>query len=243
MNAVELRELGDGDKHTVCEAPTTLQQAAQLPKASAAGIDNASYQEEEHETKFSDHEASRSSVHQSTSNNRTYQTQPPPSQREELTPHSEEGYETDFNDHSVDYGFIFALVFLVSGILLVVIAYTIPREAKVNPDLVSARQMEKLEMYYAQLGSHLDKCIIAGLGLLTLGGMLLSILLMVSICKGELYRRRTFVHPKKTYGSIHLRMRQLGEGGESLVECDHTVTTAPPTHTDRTPVPSGTEQD
>lgn len=115
-----------------------------------------------------------------------------------------------------------------------VIAYTIPREPKVDPDSVSARQMEKLEMYYAQLGSHLDKCIIAGLGLLTLGGMFLSVLLMVSICRGEMYRRRAaFVRPKRTYGSINLRMKQLatgearlGEGGdggeEVLVECAET---------------------
>ena len=128
------------------------------------------------------------------------------------------------DDHSADYGFIFALVFLVSGIVLVVISYTIPREARVDPDSVSARQMEKLEMYYAQLGSHLDKCIIAGLGLLTLGGMFLSVLLMVSICRGEMYRRRVaFVRPKRTYGSINLRMKQLatgeaGGGEEFLVE-------------------------
>ena len=110
----------------------------------------------------------------------------------------------------------------MSGILLVVTAYAIPREARVNPDTVSAREMERLEMYYARLGSHLDKCIIAGLGLLTVGGMLLSVLLMVSLCKGELYRRPTFVPgrgSRKTYGSINLRMRQLhGDGGQALVE-------------------------
>uniref|UniRef100_A0A8C6TPF1 Transmembrane protein 74B n=1 Tax=Neogobius melanostomus TaxID=47308 RepID=A0A8C6TPF1_9GOBI len=117
------------------------------------------------------------------------------------------------DDRSADYGFVFALVFLVSGIVLVVIAYTIPREAKVDPDTVSARQMEKLELYYATLGSHLDKCIIAGLGLLTLGGMFLSVLLMVSICRGEMYRRRAaFVRPKRTYGSINMRMKQLATG-------------------------------
>lgn len=117
------------------------------------------------------------------------------------------------DDRSADYGFVFALVFLVSGIVLVVIAYTIPREAKVDPDSVSARQMERLELYYARLGSHLDKCIIAGLGLLTLGGMFLSVLLMVSICRGEMHRRRaTFVRPKRTYGSIHMRMKQLAAG-------------------------------
>lgn len=122
----------------------------------------------------------------------------------------------------MDYGFVSALVFLVSGILLVVTAYAIPREAQVNPDTVTAREMEQLEMYYARLGSHLDKCIIAGLGLLTVGGMLLSVLLMISLCKGELYRRRNFVPgrgPRKTYGSINLRMRQLnGDRGQALVE-------------------------
>ncbi|XP_021464746.1 transmembrane protein 74B [Oncorhynchus mykiss] len=241
VKSVELHELGDGDKRAACEAATTPGQGPRT--APKAGIENTSYQEEEHEMRFSD--PASSSVHRSMSNDRGYQTQPQPFQRNELSPRSEEGHVTDFNDHSVDYGFISALVFLVGGIVLVIIAYTIPREAKVNPDLVSARQMEKLEMYYAQLGSHLDKCIIAGLGLLTLGGMLLSILLMVSICKGELYRQRTFVQPRKTYGSIHLRMRQLGEGAESIVECEpsHTGTTAPAISTDGTQMSSGTQQE
>ncbi|XP_068450638.1 transmembrane protein 74B [Clinocottus analis] len=117
------------------------------------------------------------------------------------------------DERSADYGFVLALVFLVSGIVLVVIAYTIPREARVDPDSVSARQMEKLERHYARLGSHLDRCIIAGLGLLTLGGMFLSVLLMVSICRGEMHRhRRAAFRPKRTYGSIHLRMKQLATG-------------------------------
>ncbi|XP_027859940.1 transmembrane protein 74B-like [Corythoichthys intestinalis] len=114
---------------------------------------------------------------------------------------------------SADLGFVVALVLLVSGIVLVAVAYTVPRDAGVDPDSVSARQMEKLELHYARLGSHLDRCIIAGLGLLTLGGMFLSVLLMVSICRGEMYRRRAaFVRPKRTYGSINLRMKQLATG-------------------------------
>lgn len=120
---------------------------------------------------------------------------------------------------STDYSFILALVFLVSGIVLVVIAYTIPREAKVDRDSVSARQMEKLETYYAQLGSHLDKCIIAGLGLLTLGGMFLCVLLLLSVCQGRLNQHSTvFVRPKRTYGSINLRMKQLEEEGGQVNE-------------------------
>ncbi|XP_075938183.1 uncharacterized protein tmem74b [Anarhichas minor] len=213
FNAVELRELrgggGGGGGGGGC---------------AARGFENASYeQDEEHELRQQG--ATEPTGDQTSTSGNSKREQ----QHQELSPRSydeeeggggggqEDGHDfTEFqpsDDHSADYGFIFALVFLVSGIVLVVIAYTIPREAKVDPDSVSARQMEKLEMYYAQLGSHLDKCIIAGLGLLTLGGMFLSVLLMVSICRGEMHRRRAaFVRPKRTYGSINLRMKQLATG-------------------------------
>ncbi|MBN3298124.1 transmembrane protein 74B [Amia ocellicauda] len=238
VNAVELREIRGGKR---CGA--TGLQGSNLPSSSArpspggagvsAGIENASFQDEEQETAFAGGSTGAESDlgHCGASSaERGLSSQPQPGHRDELSPRSEDGPEAEAAGHSVDYGFILALVFLVSGIVLVVIAYTIPREARVNPDLVTARQMERLEMYYARLGSHLDKCIIAGLGLLTLGGMLLSMLLMVSICKGELYRRRTFAmsrRPRKTYGSINLRMRQLeGEGREALVEAEPVPATA-----------------
>ncbi|KAG7478265.1 hypothetical protein MATL_G00078580 [Megalops atlanticus] len=229
LNGVELREFGDGNKHASNQASSSHQPPLSAPRTAVSdGIENASFQDEEQETRFAGNSANQCESNAThgdpTCNDRGHPSHSQLSQRDELSPRSDDEQELESGNHSVDYGFIFALVFLVSGIVLVVVAYTIPREAKVNPDLVTARQMEKLEMYYAQLGSHLDKCIIAGLGLLTLGGMLLSMLLMVSICKGELYRRRTFAmsrRPRKTYGSINLRMRQLeGEGRESLVECE-----------------------
>lgn len=232
---MELRDFGDGNRSASNQPTDPHQPPPSVPRtAISGGIENASFQDEEQETGFASssvHRGEPNTVHcDSTFNNTGQQTQSPPFQRDELSPRSEEEVDLENSGHSVDYGFVFALVFLLSGIVLVVIAYTIPREAKVNPDLVTARQMEKLEMYYAELGSHLDKCIIAGLGLLTLGGMLLSMLLMVSICKGELYRRRTFAmsrRPRKTYGSINLRMRQLeAEGRDSLVECEPVPATA-----------------
>lgn len=131
------------------------------------------------------------------------------------------------DERTADYGLAVALIFLVSGVALVVVAYAVPRAAAVDPDSVSARQMERLETYYARLGSHLDQCIIAGLGLLTLGGMFLSALLMVSVCRGEAYRQRgraAFVWPKRTYGSVSMRMNQLAnckeeeEGGADRAE-------------------------
>ncbi|XP_072237584.1 uncharacterized protein tmem74b [Leuresthes tenuis] len=232
LNAVELRELRGGRRGP---SPTPAAGYA------ARGFENASYQQDEEQNHLQEQQGpavSASYPPGSTSGNskQHHQEVSPQSCDEEEGGGGGGGQEdgqdyTAFSpadDHSADYGFILALVFLVSGIVLVVIAYTIPREAKVDPDSVSARQMEKLEMYYAQLGSHLDKCIIAGLGLLTLGGMFLSVLLMVSICRGEMYRRRAaFVRPKRTYGSINLRMKQLatgeagggdsGDGGEEFL--------------------------
>ncbi|XP_054639645.1 transmembrane protein 74B [Dunckerocampus dactyliophorus] len=199
-------------------------------RSTGGGFQNASYQP--------DHEA----LHQQGA------TSCPPSTSgscKELAPrscdeeagHVEDQEPTEFCRHdnrSGDSGFLVALVLLLSGIVLVVIAYTVPREAKVDPDSVSARQMEQLEMYYAQLGSHLDKCIIAGLGLLTLGGMFLSVLLMASVCRGHVYHRHAaFVRPKRTYGSINLRMKQLatGEDAEATAtgeEFPHDIPSGPP---------------
>lgn len=110
----------------------------------------------------------------------------------------------------IDYGFISAVTFLVTGITLVIISYSVPRDSRVNPDTISAREMERLESESARLGAHLDRCVIAGLCLLTLGGVVLSTLLMISMWKGEMYRRKAFSysrHSAKLYGSTNLRTK------------------------------------
>ncbi|XP_038144217.1 transmembrane protein 74 [Cyprinodon tularosa] len=111
---------------------------------------------------------------------------------------------------TVDYGFISAVTFLVTGISLVIISYAVPRDVEVDRDSVSAREMERLEMESARIGAHLDRCVIAGLCLLTLGGVVLSTLLMISMWKGEMYRRKLAAYSKrsaKLYGSISLKTR------------------------------------
>ncbi|XP_037659004.1 transmembrane protein 74 [Choloepus didactylus] len=118
--------------------------------------------------------------------------------------------EATSSEKSVDYGFISAILFLVTGILLVIISYIVPREVTVDPNTVAAREMERLEKESARLGAHLDRCVIAGLCLLTLGGVVLSCLLMMSMWKGELYRRNRFASSKesaKLYGSFNFRMK------------------------------------
>lgn len=111
---------------------------------------------------------------------------------------------------SIDYGFISAVTFLVTGISLVIISYAVPRDVVVDRDSVSAREMERLEMESARIGAHLDRCVIAGLCLLTLGGVVLSTLLMISMWKGEMYRRKVIAYAKRSakhYGSMSLKTR------------------------------------
>lgn len=134
--------------------------------------------------------------------------------------------EATSSGKSVDYGFISAILFLVTGILLVIISYIVPREVTVDPSSVAAREMERLEKESARLGAHLDRCVIAGLCLLTLGGVVLSCLLMMSMWKGELYRRNRFASSKesaKLYGSFSFRMKTSSHDNAlelSLVEED-----------------------
>ncbi|KAJ8000280.1 hypothetical protein DPEC_G00203200 [Dallia pectoralis] len=127
---------------------------------------------------------------------------------------------------SADYAFISAVTCLLSGISLIAISYTVPRDVKGNPDTASAREMERLEWDNARVGAHLDRCVIAGLCLLTLGGVVLSTLLMVSMWKWEVFRRKAFAYSRQSatiYGSINDRRDQNppgvhthvpGEGGD-----------------------------
>nr|XP_033785673.1 transmembrane protein 74 [Geotrypetes seraphini]XP_033785674.1 transmembrane protein 74 [Geotrypetes seraphini] len=111
---------------------------------------------------------------------------------------------------SVDYGFISAVTFLVTGILLVILSYAVPRDVNVDPNTISAREMEQLQRKSAYIGAHLDRCVIAGLCFLTLGGVVLSSLLMASMWKGELYKRNRFSSSQesaKLYGSFNFRMK------------------------------------
>ncbi|OCT74959.1 transmembrane protein 74 [Xenopus laevis] len=125
---------------------------------------------------------------------------------------------------SVDYGFISAVTFLITGVLLVVISYLVPRENRSDPNITSARQMEQIEKKNAIIGAHLDRCVIAGLCLLTLGGVVLSILLMISMWKGELYRRKAMAakDSSKLYGSINFNQTKSG-GNENAMVQEETV--------------------
>ncbi|XP_069032924.1 transmembrane protein 74 [Embiotoca jacksoni] len=133
---------------------------------------------------------------------------------------SDDDLSSEGSGKSVDYGFIIAVTCLVTGISLVAISYTVPRDVRVDPDSVSAREMERLEKEKARVGAHLDRCVIAGLCLLTLGGVLLSTLLMISMWKGEMMRRKAFAYSKhaaKLYGSINLR----AGSSPTLESCSH----------------------
>lgn len=124
-------------------------------------------------------------------------------------------------EKSTDYAFIVGVICLVTGISLVAVSYVVPRRdgaggdaagagTGADPDGVSAREMERLEWENARLGAHLERCVIAGLCLLTLGGAVLAVLLTVSMWRWEAMRRNVALAysrhaAHKLYGSIDLR--------------------------------------
>ncbi|CAH1255254.1 TMEM74 [Branchiostoma lanceolatum] len=131
----------------------------------------------------------------------------------------------------VDSGFIFSLCFLVLGIVLVAVAWTIPREPTVDPDTQPAREIEKIETKYVILRQHLDNCVMAGIIFLTLGGISLSVVLLYAICIGELNQlynattgtdNSTGTSSSRGYGSVQRfemsRTSRSRETTQSLVD-------------------------
>ncbi|XP_075684103.1 transmembrane protein 74 [Rhinoderma darwinii] len=139
---------------------------------------------------------------------------------QEVSIMSDDEATSEASGKSVDYGFISAVTFLITGFLLVITSYLFPRDTRSDPSSITAREMEKIEKKNAIIGAHLDRCVIAGLCLLTLGGVVLSVLLMISMWKGEIYRRKVFASKDsaKLYGSINFNHSKSGGNENTLVQ-------------------------
>ncbi|XP_049673459.1 transmembrane protein 74B [Accipiter gentilis] len=123
-------------------------------------------------------------------------------------------------------GLALALGCALSGAALVVLAGAVPRAARPDP-AVPARQMERLEARAARLRARLDRCTVAGLALLALGGLLLAALLLAAAAARR--RARAARRTGGTYGSVRLRMRRVSaEGTRALLENQLSPPSQPP---------------
>ncbi|KAM9178298.1 transmembrane protein 74B [Mergus octosetaceus] len=123
-------------------------------------------------------------------------------------------------------GMALALGCALSGAALVVLAGAVPRAARPDP-AVPARQMERLEARAARLRARLDRCTVAGLALLALGGLLLAALLLAAAAARR--RARAARRAGGTYGSVRLRMRRVSaEGAQALLESQLSPPPQPP---------------
>ncbi|KAM6194582.1 transmembrane protein 74B [Sarcoramphus papa] len=123
-------------------------------------------------------------------------------------------------------GLALALGCALSGAALVVLAGAVPRAARPDP-AVPARQMERLEARAARLRARLDRCTVAGLALLALGGLLLAALLLAAAAARR--RARAARRTGGTYGSVRLRMRRVSaEGTRALLESQLSPLPQPP---------------
>ncbi|KAM7005210.1 transmembrane protein 74B [Passerculus sandwichensis] len=123
-------------------------------------------------------------------------------------------------------GLALALGCALGGAALVVLAGAVPRAARPDP-AVPARQMERLEARAARLRARLDRCTVAGLALLALGGLLLAALLLAAAAARR--RARAARRTGGTYGSVRLRLRRLSaEGTRALLESQLSPPAQPP---------------
>uniref|UniRef100_A0A674GWH6 Transmembrane protein 74B n=1 Tax=Taeniopygia guttata TaxID=59729 RepID=A0A674GWH6_TAEGU len=123
-------------------------------------------------------------------------------------------------------GLALALGCALGGAALVVLAGAVPRAARPDP-AVPARQMERLEARAARLRARLDRCTVAGLALLALGGLLLAALLLAAAAARR--RARAARRTGGTYGSVRLRLRRLSaEGTRALLESQLSPPPQPP---------------
>lgn len=123
-------------------------------------------------------------------------------------------------------GLALALGCALGGAALVVLAGAVPRAARPDP-AVPARQMERLEARAARLRARLDRCTVAGLALLALGGLLLAALLLAAAAARR--RARAARRTGGTYGSVRLRLRRVSaEGTRALLESQLSPPAQPP---------------
>lgn len=78
-----------------------------------------------------------------------------------------------------------ASVFMILGLVFMTIGYVVPRDYDFNP-YAPAREMEAIEIYFANLSYDLDVVITAGMGFVAFGGIL-----MTSLVTYEMYLRIT----------------------------------------------------
>ena len=71
------------------------------------------------------------------------------------------------------------------GLPFIFIGFIIPRDYVFDSSL-PARQMEAIEIYYANLSNTLDMCIVIGMGFVAFGGLIVSCVVMYSVIRGSI---------------------------------------------------------
>ena len=84
----------------------------------------------------------------------------------------------------VEFSHCLALVFLCLGMLLVTVAFLVPRDYIFDPDL-PASEMEAIEQYYSDRGAVLDVCLVIGTVFVGLGGLIIAGIFMVMLIQGD----------------------------------------------------------
>ncbi|XP_061197572.1 transmembrane protein 74B-like [Saccostrea echinata] len=116
-------------------------------------------------------------------------------------PEEEDSDNSSDNCSSEDRLVYTAAGLIVCGIICMVVGYVIPRDYTFNP-YARARDMESIEIYYADLSQKLDLTIVIGMAFIAIGGIMLSsFITYISCCES------------KSESSLHTERRAISLSG------------------------------
>ena len=73
-----------------------------------------------------------------------------------------------------------AMALVFAGLVIATVGYVIPRDFQQTSG-ISAKESEALNIYYAELSARLDICIVVGMGLIAVGGLMTSAVFMKTV--------------------------------------------------------------
>ncbi|XP_060598641.1 uncharacterized protein LOC132752346 [Ruditapes philippinarum] len=94
------------------------------------------------------------------------------------------------NKDKEDFFTAIAIILMSFGLAIMVVGIVVPRDFVFNPSL-PAREMESIEIHYANLSFYLDLVAVIGMGFITLGGVISSGVFMYHFIIGsrQVYRK------------------------------------------------------
>ena len=132
--------------------------------------------------------------------------------------------QCDPRNDPVEFLNTLALGIMVVGLVIVTVAFMIPRDYVFDPDM-PAVEMEAIEQYYADLSARLDAVMAAGTVLIAVGGVIIGGIFTWMLLRGDF--AVCFRNPEDDERELYEEQRGYGTGkGYGYVEMEEVTDTS-----------------